>query len=64
MARYNSRGRLDLDLPKAKLTRENLREAATLFSYLRPYLGLMFAACVALILSSLLTLAFHFSPAA
>ena len=60
MAQYNSRGRFDADLPKAKLTRENLREAATLFSYLRPYRGLLFAACCALMLSSLLSLCFPF----
>src|SRR4051794_27360904 len=60
MARYNSRGRLDLDLPKAKLTKESLREAAALLSYLRPYRGLLIAACGALILSSLLGLCFPF----
>ncbi len=60
MARPSSRGRLDLDLPKAKLTRENLREASILFTYLRPYRGLLIAACGALILSSLLSLCFPF----
>jgi ATP-binding cassette subfamily B protein len=60
MARYNSRGRLDLDLPKAKLTKESLREAAALFSYLRPYRWLLIAACCSLILSSLLGLCFPF----
>lgn len=60
MARYNSRGRVDLDLPKAKLTKESLREVAMLFSYLRPYRGLLIAACSALILSSLLSLCFPF----
>src|SRR5580693_4632158 len=60
MARYNSRGRPDLDLPKARLTRETLREAAILFSYLRPYRGFLVAACGALILSSLLSLCFPF----
>ena len=60
MARYNPRGRPDLDLPKAKLTRESLREAAILFSYLRPYRGLLIAACGALVLSSLLSLCFPF----
>ena len=49
-----------MDLPKAKLTRENLREITVLFSYLRPYRGLMVAACCALIVSSLLFLAFPF----
>ena len=60
MARHDSRGRLDLDLPKAKLNRENLREAARLFAYLRPHQGLLLAACGALILSSLLSLCFPF----
>ncbi len=60
MAQHNSRGRLDLDLPKAKLTRESLREAASLFSYLRPYQGLLAAACCALVASSLLGLCFPF----
>ncbi len=60
MARYDSRGRLDLDLPKAKLTKDNLREAASLLSYLRPYRGLLIAACCALMLSSLLGLCFPF----
>jgi ABC transporter fused permease/ATP-binding protein len=60
MARDHSRGRFDLDLPKAKLTKENLREAATLFAYLRPYRALLFAACCALVLSSLLSLCFPF----
>jgi ABC transporter fused permease/ATP-binding protein len=59
MARYD-RGRPDLDLPKTKLTRESLREAAILFSYLRPYRGPLAAACGALILSSLLSLCFPF----
>ena len=60
MARYSSRGRPDLDLPKTKLTRENLREAAILFSYLRPYRSVLMAACGALIFSSLLSLCFPF----
>ena len=59
MAR-NHRGRPDLDLPKAKLNRENLREVAILFSYLRPYRSLLSAACGALLLSSLLSLCFPF----
>jgi ATP-binding cassette subfamily B protein len=59
MARYN-RGRPDLDLPKAKLTRESLREAAVVFSYLRPYRGWLLAACFALVSSSLLSLCFPF----
>jgi ATP-binding cassette subfamily B protein len=60
MARDNFHGRPDLDLPKAKLTRDNLREAARLFAYLRPHLGLLLAAGGALLLSSLLSLCFPF----
>ena len=48
------------DLPRPKLTRENLREAATLLSYLRPYRGLLVAATAALAVSSLLSLCFPF----
>jgi len=60
MARYSPRGRLDLDLPKARLTKENLREAAVVLKYVRPYRGLLIAACWALILSSSLGLCFPF----
>ena len=60
MARHDARSRLDLDLPKAKLTKDSLREAGMLLSYLRPYWGLLAAACGALILSSLLSLCFPF----
>jgi len=60
MSRHDSRGRLDLDLPKAKLTADSLRETATLFAYLRPHRGLLAAAAVALLISSLLNLCFPF----
>jgi ATP-binding cassette subfamily B protein len=60
MARQNFRGRIDLDLPKAKLTRENLRQAAVLLGYLRPYRWRLGAACSALLFSSLLSLCFPF----
>jgi len=60
MARNNFRGRPDLDLPKVKLTKENLQEAKILFSYLRPYQGLLIATSCALILSSSLGLCFPF----
>src|SRR6185312_15832218 len=60
MARNSPRGRVDLDLPKAKLTKENLQEAKILFSYLRPYQGLLIATSCALILSSSLGLCFPF----
>ena len=61
MARQNYfRGRFDLDLPKSKLTKENLREVTVLSSYLRPYRGLLVAASGALIFSTLLGLCFPF----
>ena len=60
MARSGPRGRVDLDLPKAKLTRESLREVTVLLGYLRPYRGWLLAACGALVLSSLLSLCFPF----
>ena len=60
MARYSPRGRVDLDLPKARLNRESLRQAAMLLGYLRPYRGPLAAACGALIASSLLSLCFPF----
>ena len=60
MARHDARGRLDLDLPKAKLTKDSLREAGMLLTYLRPYRALIAAACCALVLSSLLSLCFPF----
>ena len=47
-------------MPKAKLTKDSLREAAGLLSYLKPYRGLLIAACGTLILSSLLGLCFPF----
>ena len=60
MARNSPRGRLDLDLPKAKLTKENLREVKILFSYLRPYRRLLIFTNCALALSSSLGLSFVF----
>jgi len=60
MARNSPRGRLDLDLPKAKLTKENLREVKVLFSYLRPYRTLLIITCCALVLSTSLGLCFPY----
>ena len=60
MAQNNPRGRLNLDLPKAKLNRQNLRDTALLLSYLRPYRGWLAAAGGSMILSSLLSLCFPF----
>ncbi len=57
---FGRRGRLDLDLPKAKLNKENLREAAVLFAYLKPYRGWLAAASVSMAIGGLLNLCFPF----
>ena len=33
----NSNGKQQAEVPKAKISKENLREALVLFSYLKPY---------------------------
>jgi ABC-type multidrug transport system fused ATPase/permease subunit len=50
----------DADIPKAKITRENWREALLVFRYLRPYRGLFSLALLVIALSSLTTLAFPY----
>src|SRR5581483_2272234 len=57
---FGRRGRLDLDLPKAKLNKENLREAAVLFAYLKPYRGWLAAVCVGLCVSGAMGLSFPY----
>lgn len=51
-------GRLDLDVPKAKLTKDNLREAAMFLPYLRPYLAGFVGALFTLLISGLMALSF------
>ena len=60
MARYSRNDQAGVDLPKAKLNRENLQQALELFRYLRPYRGRFSAALAALFFSSLLSLSFPF----
>jgi ATP-binding cassette subfamily B protein len=60
MARYSRNDQAGVDLPKAKLDRENLKQALELFRYLRPYRGRFSAALGALFVSSLLSLAFPY----
>jgi ATP-binding cassette subfamily B protein len=60
MARYSRNDQAGIELPKAKLDRENLRQALELFRYLRPYRGLFAAALAALFVSSLLMLSFPY----
>ena len=60
MARYSRNDQAGVELPKAKLDRESLRQAVELFRYLRPYRRRFGAALVALFTGSLLTLAFPY----
>lgn len=48
------------DIPKAKLTWENLRESFLIFTYIRPYLGKFITGLVFIALSSLTTMAFPY----
>ncbi|RYD51325.1 MAG: ATP-binding cassette domain-containing protein [Sphingobacteriales bacterium] len=52
--------RVEDDLPKAKITRESLREGLILFRYLRPYKGTFILALGAILLSALTTMAFPY----
>ncbi len=60
MARYSRNDQAGVELPKAKLDRESLRQALELFRYLRPYRGRFGAALAALFASSLLSLSFPY----
>ncbi|HEY9002900.1 MAG TPA: ABC transporter transmembrane domain-containing protein [Mucilaginibacter sp.] len=54
----NSGGKQGEELPKAKLTRQTLKNVSKLLSYVRPYRGKFIAALFFLFLSSLVGLAF------
>lgn len=56
--RLNSGNAASIELPKAKINRETLGHVARLLSYLKPYRGKFIAAMFALLLSSLVGLAF------
>jgi ABC transporter fused permease/ATP-binding protein len=60
MARYSRNDQAGIELPKAKLDRESLRQALELFRYLRPYRGRFGLALTALFAGSLLSLAFPY----
>ena len=60
MARYSRNDQAGIELPKAKLDRESVRQALELFRYLRPYRGRFSAALASLFMGSLLTLAFPY----
>ena len=60
MARHSRNDQAGVELPKAKLDRESLRQALELFRYLRPYRGRFGAALGSLLLGSLLSLTFPY----
>jgi ABC transporter fused permease/ATP-binding protein len=60
MARYSRNDQAGVELPKAKLDRENLKQVLELFRYLRPYWRRFVAGLAALLVTSLLTLAFPY----
>src|SRR4030095_14463912 len=60
MSRYSRNDQAGVELPKAKLDRESLRQALELFRYLRPYRGRFGVAMASLFAGSLLSLAFPY----
>ncbi|MSU19906.1 MAG: ATP-binding cassette domain-containing protein [Pedosphaera sp.] len=60
MARYSRNDQAGVELPKAKLDLESLRQALELFRYLRPYRRRFGVAMAALFTGSLLSLAFPY----
>jgi ATP-binding cassette subfamily B protein len=60
MARYSRNDQAGVELPKAKLDRESLRQALELFRYLRPYRCRFSAALASLFTGSLLSLTFPY----
>jgi ABC transporter fused permease/ATP-binding protein len=60
VARYSRNDQAGVELPRAKLDRESLRQALELFQYLRPYRSRFSVALVSLFAGSLLSLAFPY----
>lgn len=60
MARYSRNDQAGIELPKATLNRESLRQTLELFRYLRPYRVRFAAALASLFIGSLLSLAFPY----
>lgn len=60
MSRYSRNDQAGVELPKAKMDRESLREVMGLFRYLRPYRARFGAALAALFATSLLSLCFPY----
>src|SRR5436190_808780 len=60
MARYSRNDQVGVELPKATLNRESLRQALDLFRYQKPYRGRFGGALASLFTNSLLSLAFPY----
>ena len=60
MARYSRNDQAGVELPKAKLNQESLRQALELFRYLRPYRVRFGAALASMFTGALLSLAFPY----
>src|SRR6266851_599700 len=60
MSRFSRNDQAGVELPKAKLDRESIRQALELFRYLHPYRGRFGAALAALFASSLVSLSFPY----
>jgi ABC-type multidrug transport system fused ATPase/permease subunit len=60
MARYSRNDQAGIELPKARVDRESLRQAVELFRYLRPYRVRFSAALLSMFAGSLLSLAFPY----
>jgi hypothetical protein len=56
--RLNSGSKAEIELPKAKINKESLRNVIRLLSYLKPYRGKFIVALFFLFISSLTGLAF------
>ncbi len=74
MSRFNSAGKMEEDLPKARFSKENLKDAFFIFSFIKPYrtkflIGLIFLALTSglsllfpTILGDLINIAVHAKP--
>jgi len=58
MSRFNSAGKLEEDLPKVRLSRENLKDIYFIFSFLKPYRSKFIVGLIFLALNSVLSLIF------
>jgi ABC-type multidrug transport system fused ATPase/permease subunit len=55
-----ARGQGNIDMPKAKVNKENIKEALTIFSYVKPYRGKFIAGLLFIMLSALSGMAFPY----